>query len=65
MLKHIEELKDQISGKTNQVDQLHDLVQTLQDDKIKLSKKVSKLLDNGKSNSFTSIFCNLPCLKLF
>ena len=44
----LDELKLKLREKNGEIDNLHMLVQKIQDDKIKMSKKISKLLENGK-----------------
>ena len=40
--------KYELDAKVNEIRGLHELVESVQDDKIKLTKKISKLLDNGE-----------------
>ena len=48
----LEGLRAELDSKNNEINNLHGLIDKIQDDKSKLSKKISKLLDNGKSASF-------------
>ncbi len=41
-------MQDTLDSKNNEINNLHELVEKIQDDKSKLSKKISKLLDNEK-----------------
>lgn len=44
----MDDLKLKLREKNGEIDNLHMLVQKIQDDKMKMSKKISKLLENGK-----------------
>jgi hypothetical protein len=46
-LGDLDDLKLKLREKNSEIDNLHMLVQKVQDDKIKMSKKISKLLENG------------------
>jgi chromosome segregation ATPase len=41
-------MQDTLDSKNNEINNLHELVEKIQDDKSKLSKKISKLLENEK-----------------
>ena len=47
LLGDLDDLKLKLREKNSEIDNLHMLVQKVQDDKIKMSKKISKLLENG------------------
>ena len=40
-------LQSEVNDRNNEINNLHTLIDKIQDDKQKLSKKISKLLDNG------------------
>jgi hypothetical protein len=40
-------LRTELEKKNLEIVSLHDLIEKIQDDKTKLSKKISKFLDNG------------------
>ncbi len=43
----IKKLKSDLGDKDLDVNNLHELIEKVQEDKLKLSKKISKLLENG------------------
>ncbi len=51
----LDDLKLKLREKNSEIDNLHMLVQKVQDDKIKMSKKISKLLENGNRNEKTFV----------
>lgn len=48
LLSDIDELKSQLQANNAEIENLNNLIEKLQDDKTKLSKKVAKLLENEK-----------------
>jgi hypothetical protein len=54
-LGDLDDLKLKLREKNSEIDNLHMLVQKVQDDKIKMSKKISKLLENGNRNEKTFV----------
>ena len=44
---NIDDLKLKMQEKNAEIDNLQVLVEKIQDDKVKMSKKISKLLENG------------------
>ena len=48
LCNELSEMKAQLAGKNNEIASLHELIDKIQDDKSKLSKRVTKLLENEK-----------------
>ena len=41
--------RSELEAKSCEINNLHELIDRIQDDKVKLSKKISKFIENGKS----------------
>jgi predicted nucleic acid-binding Zn-ribbon protein len=51
-MNELNSLRSEIVERNNEINNLHTLVDKIQDDKNKLTKKISKLLENGINLKF-------------
>ena len=56
-------MREELDTRNNEINNLHTLIDKIQDDKSKLAKKISKLLDNG--NNFIKLIIFFQKFKNF
>lgn len=63
-MNELASLRSEIVDRNNEVNNLHTLIDKIQDDKSKLTKKISKLLENGMHYNliYRKYLLLVPCI---